>query len=450
MPSVWLLAGWAGALFCLAFAAPLYVILAGDVIVSIFPWVWQPGGTWVDLRDVVFAALALGLILRWIRAHDTVPRFIPYLWLWITYGLLGSMTYLTLPENQSYLTGPAAVAYQLYRYCWKGILYYPLTVLLLVGERPRTLVVVAVLIAADVCALEAVSQGYSGLAVQGPFGEKNSLAAVMLIPIVLALMEILDPTSRRSGVFYLCIASAGLTTRALMISGSRSALVAGVVACGVFLWGAVRIPSVRPRVTRLATVTTLLIAVVFSWNPDLSSRPALQRTLSVSTEDGNLQWRLEERWPYFWAKALKRPWLGWGTDVDLSLGANTNTSHNGFLAIAVKRGFPAALVFVVLMLLGLRDGMRTYGSAESPKKRLLGLAVGAGVVGLIIHNTVEDSFDIPFVSIAYWTLLAIGAVEARQQVVQRSGEPSREVIFDSVGWAFPRLSTRGAANKARA
>jgi len=219
MPSVLLLAGWTGALFCLAFAAPLYVILAGDVIVSIFPWVWQPGGTWVDLRDVVFAALALGLILRWIRARDAVPRFIPHLWLWITYGLLGSMTYLTLPENQSYLTGPAAVAYQLYRYCWKGILYYPLTVLLLVEERPRTLVVVAILIAADVCALEAVSQGYSGLAVQGPFGEKNSLAAVMLIPMVLTLVEILAPSSQRSRLFYLYLASAGLTARALLISG---------------------------------------------------------------------------------------------------------------------------------------------------------------------------------------------------------------------------------------
>src|SRR5207253_1096410 len=269
----------------------------------------------------------------------------------------------------SYLTGPAAVAYQLYRYCWKGTLYYPLTVLLLAGERPRTVVFVAILVAADVCAIEAISQGYSGLAVQGPFGEKNSLAAVMLIPIVLTLMEIFGPTSRRSGVFYLYLASAGLTARALLISGSRSAFVAGVVACGVFLWGAVRIPIVRSRVTRLATLTALVIALMFSWNPDLSTRPALRSTLSVSTEDGNLQWRLKERWPYFWAKALKRPWLGWGTDVDFSLGENTNTSHNGFLALAVKQGFPAALLFVTLMLLGLRDGMRIYGSAESPKKR---------------------------------------------------------------------------------
>src|SRR5947207_4572887 len=103
MPSVWLLAGWTGVLFCLAFAAPLYVILAGDVVVSIFPWAWQLGGTWVDLRDVVFGALALGAILRWFRARDTVPTSIPYLWLWVTYGLLGSMAYLNAPGNQSYL-----------------------------------------------------------------------------------------------------------------------------------------------------------------------------------------------------------------------------------------------------------------------------------------------------------------------------------------------------------
>ena len=71
----------------------------------------------------------------------------------------------------------------------------------------------AVLIAADVCAIEAISQGYSGLAVQGPFGEKNTLAAVMLIPMVLTLVEIFAPTSQRSGLFYLSLASAGLTAR---------------------------------------------------------------------------------------------------------------------------------------------------------------------------------------------------------------------------------------------
>jgi len=397
---------------------------------------------------MAFAALMLGLIVRrWSREHSAVPRVIPYLWLWVAYGLLGSLAYLNGPENQGNLTSPAAVVYQLYRYGWKHILYYPLAALLLVEERCRTLVLVAVLIGADVCALEAISQGYSGLVVQGPFGEKNTLAAVMLIPMVLTLLEILAPSSQRSRLFYLYLASAGLTARALLISGSRSAFIASVVACGVFLWGAARIRAVRPRVVHMAIVMASLIAFMVAWNPDLRSRPALARTLSVSTGDETLRWRLEERWPYFWAKALKRPWLGWGTDVDLSLGKAANTSHNGFLALAVKRGFPPALVFVALMLLGLRDGMRTYGSAESPKKRLLGLAVGASVVGLIVHNTVEDSFSIPFVSSSYWTLLAIGAIEARKQVAQHSGEPARKVMPDGV--AALGVSRGSELNRAR-
>src|SRR5205809_439222 len=184
MPSIWLLVGWAGVFLCLALTAPPYVILAVNVTLSIFPWVWRPGGTLVDVQDVAFAALMLGLIVRPKREHKAVPSVIPYLWLWVTFGLLVSLGYVNGPETHGNLTSPAAVVYQLYRYGWKHILYYPLAALLLVEERCRTLVLVAVLIGADVCALEAISQGYSGLVVQGPFGEKNTLAAVMLIPMV--------------------------------------------------------------------------------------------------------------------------------------------------------------------------------------------------------------------------------------------------------------------------
>ena len=74
MSSIWLLVAWAGVFLFLAFTAPPYVILASNVTLSIFGWLWRPGGMWVDVHDVAFAALMLGLIVGPNREHKVVPN----------------------------------------------------------------------------------------------------------------------------------------------------------------------------------------------------------------------------------------------------------------------------------------------------------------------------------------------------------------------------------------
>src|SRR2546427_1755706 len=162
-PSLPLLAGCALLFLCLAFIAPPYVILASGIALSIFPFLEWQYGMQLDLRDVAFAALALAFLLRRARRRDATPRIIPYLGLWVTYGLLASLAYLNAPEGQTYLTSPGAVVYQLYRYCWRPTLYYPVTVLLAGGARPRDVLFMAVVIAAGFCGVEALLAGRSGV-----------------------------------------------------------------------------------------------------------------------------------------------------------------------------------------------------------------------------------------------------------------------------------------------
>lgn len=427
----------------LAVSAPPWLILVVERCLGVFPWQWDIWNVQVDQSDIAFAALALAVFLRSGPKRERTSKLRLYLGLWAAYGVLISLAYLITPANQENLTRPVAVAYQLYRYCWKPILYYLLAILFLGEERPRTAFVLAVLFAADICAIAAIGQGYRGDVVVGTLGEngqKNAVASMMLIPMLLSLMGWADPRSRRLSVFYLF--SGALAARAVLISGSRSAFVAALVAGGMLLWGTWRMPTVRPRVRQLVVMATLLLALLFVLKPGLRDRPALQKTLTAAqlTEDDNFRWRLEQRWPHFWEMTLDHPWLGNGTDVDLSLGESGNTPHNGYLSVAVTYGIPAAFLFAFFIVSGIRDGLRAYRMGRTPQSRLLGITVAAGITGVAVNNIVETSINDPSVSALFWTLVAVGAVEARRTAPERSNP--RTAVAAEGAWAPETMHDR--------
>jgi O-antigen ligase len=178
----------------------------------------------------------------------------------------------------------------------------------------------------------------------------------------------------------------------------------------------------RPKIVRMGLAILLLITLIFAWNPDLGSRPALEHTLTARrlTADESLRWRMAERWPYFWKMALENPWLGRGTDVARELGTDTNTPHNGYLSLAVAYGIPATLVFMGFIVLGVRDGVRLYFSGESAEKRLIGLAVATSILGLALQNVGDTSLTLAPVVAVFWMILGIGTVLAREAMTERS------------------------------
>jgi hypothetical protein len=95
-------------------ARPYALLLLALLTVVIRPGDWSIAGIRLDPLDLCFFGVAASAIVK----PGSVPSFrrVPYLWLWFALGVLVSIAYLVAPMNARYLTDPARIAYQLYRY----------------------------------------------------------------------------------------------------------------------------------------------------------------------------------------------------------------------------------------------------------------------------------------------------------------------------------------------
>ena len=454
----------AGLVIALALAAPLVWLVMLDLLLSFVPGQWLLGGVRVDPADLVIAGVALALLVRGRWRRDRLPWRLPGFGLWLALGALLCAAYLTAPENQEHLTSPVRAAYQLYRYCWKPILYYPVAALLLSEPRRAWWALAALVVGGDVCAAIAVPQGYQGLRAAGPFTSPNTLGAVLVVPMLIAAAGLLCGEGRWRRLA--CGASLLLLGRALLFCGSRGASLAFCIGAAMLCWLASRQPRIRRRMARAApwALAGALAAVAVS--PGLLASPNLQRflTLAHPMDEGTLQWRMKLRWPHFWHQVEAHPLLGVGTYVDTRLGTSGNTPHNGYLATAVASGLPALGVYLFFSLLALyrplrrllRRGRRRAATAavsegegegaaapprsfpawpEQPAARpprlplrsaqaatvaetglgswVLDALVVAAMAGLLVHNFDDTVWPIPVVARELWLLVALALVPPR-------------------------------------
>ncbi len=218
--------------FPLALTAPLYSLLLLDVLLVPFQGQTQIGGVLLDPSDVIFAALTFGILVRKRLTFREVRKQVPFFGVWITLGLLMSVAYLTADKYQEHLTAIHRIIYQVYRFGWKPILFYPLAALFLNSIKGTRHALTAVVLAGNICALMALPQGLRGVKAVGPFGSGNSLGAALVVPFVICFGSIILETSRRSRWFYGL--SLLLLGRVLLWAGSRGATAgAAVGTCAV-------------------------------------------------------------------------------------------------------------------------------------------------------------------------------------------------------------------------
>jgi O-antigen ligase len=406
--------------------APLRLLFL-DLAFVMVPGGWNVAGALVNPTDLVLAGFGI-LLLRRPRGargrRSTGPK-VPHLRLWIMLGVLQSLAYLHAPQNHENLTDPLRLVYQLYRYCWKPILYYPICVGLLGDRRRLAQVVLCLLIVADLASVQGIIQGFEGDRASGPFIGTNALGGALVAPLLLASLFLVRgvPGSR---MFY--VVSVLLMGRALIFSTSRGALVAtfaGALLCAFYL---LRTARGRREVMRTAAAGVLLLIGLFAVRPDALDGPNVQRLVSVTggTQVGNFQWRLAKRWPHFLEIVKANPLFGVGTDVDSTLGTDMNTPHNGYLALSVTHGVPAAVVFVAFAVFTVRAGLRTFRRAPDLWERTFGLATAAGMLGILIHNVVDATLMMPFVANLFWLLAAATATAERRQAPPA---PARETAL---------------------
>ncbi|MFN8644317.1 MAG: O-antigen ligase family protein, partial [Candidatus Binatia bacterium] len=289
-------------------------------------------------------------------------------------------------------------------------------------RRLLTAWVAVVLASAASFSIPAIAQGYAGDFASGPFSHKNELGAALVGPLVLAAAVAL--AGRPRGLRWLALAALPLIGRALMFSLSRGALVAalaglGVVAVGLF--SERRLRRVLLSLLPLALVGALLLLA-------RSDRPVVAELLTATagTEDANMQFRMQERWPHFTAMIVAHPWFGTGEGRDLTLGDDMNTPHNGYLSLALIHGIPAAAMVILFGVAGMNAGVRVLRSAGDPSLRALGIGLSGAIAALLVHNLVDATLYNAFAGKLYWMLSAVALVLARRPGAFAAAGPAPE------------------------
>ena len=375
----------------LALAAPLYSLVGWKLLLSYNQGFWSMAGIRFDYIDVIIGCLVLGLLLRG-QFKKGESRKVPYLFPWFMLGMFLSMAYLVAPQNQDNLTDPFRIGYQLYRYCWKPLAFYPLVVILLRDPQRLQTIIYCMVLGFDICAIEAVRQGYDGVdATPGPFGHGNAFASVLVAPLVLSCATLLFTRSWPQRIFF--GSSAILMARALLFCKSRAGMASVVLSLGFMAFWFIFVRLGRTRILQAAPVVLVGVLAIFAIRPDILQRSSVQHALSMTdgTKASTMQWRMTERWPHFIGLALKKPILGTGTAVDRSLGERANTPHNGYIALAVRVGFPAAFLYIFFGAQSIINGVRAFLKYRITRLKIFAIMSASPLIGIMAHNMIEST-----------------------------------------------------------
>lgn len=80
---------------------------------------------------------------------------------------------------------------------------------------------------------------------------------------------------------------------------------------------------------------------------------------------------------------------------------------NYYLKTAVETGIFGLLAFLMLMYQVLLNGIRTINITKSKDAKELEIGILAGLFAVIIHNLVENVFEVPMMTSCFWLLVAV-------------------------------------------
>jgi O-antigen ligase len=386
-----------------------------------FQWHWKIN---FDVGDFVYLPLlaSLSMLALWRRGETpTLWQELPWRLIWCTYGVFVAAAYAQWSYQAGYLGG--GFFYQFYRYAWKPMLLYPVTFYMVARPGGIRWVLAAVILTADIDAMVAIQQGRAGLEVGGLWSlfRKNMLAGSFLVPAFFALAEGLHNPST---VFrFAARVSAVLMAAALWYAVSRGAMVGAFAGVAAYVLISPRGWRVAAAVIAVAT----LVLMIRSVQPDFgTSSNIMSRFTEIGhgIESDNMVWRMRERWPHFIEIVSAHPLLGVGQAVDLRLGTDTNTPHNGYLALMVQSGIPAALCYVLTLIVILKRAFRLTREGASRRVRGWGAAAFAGVVAVAVHNIVETTFESGPAGYSIWIacglVMGLSLLQKHQQTASAS------------------------------
>ncbi|NMA65493.1 MAG: polymerase [Clostridiaceae bacterium] len=246
------------------------------------------------------------------------------------------------------------------------------------------------------------AEGATGTRVFSFVESPNILGSIfiLMIPICLALVlqEKRDFLDR--SIFFILLGAMGIS---LILTLSRGAWLGAAAALFIFCL------SINPRWLLLLVAGGSAVLFI----PSVMSRIKylLSPQYFISSMTGGRLMRYEKGWEIFTQNKLMGVGLGhFGGAVAMNnkdLIPDTFYMDNYWLKTMVEMGILGIAAFGVLILALIIWSVRSIKQSGDYSSKLIASGGFAGLFGVIVHNLVENVFEVPYMVVYFWVIAAI-------------------------------------------
>jgi len=287
------------------------------------------------------------------------------------------------------------------------ILFFFLAVQYTSQKGAQKKIILLWIFAASVSCIIALSQYLRGWRVIAFLGNENFLAGYLVMTVPLAVGYFWKYRKVNKKIYIAGITAISLYTVVLYLTHSRGGWL-GFFCSLLAFWIIIHGPKGKRLLLAVVLVVSAISIMHFPWVKDFIK----------------LQFEGDVR-PPIWKGAVNmlalRPWLGWGrgaffifypqfrpqeywlTDnpTDLTIHA-----HNEFLHIGAETGLIGLVLFLALVLIVIKKGIRIVDQRTGPGKYLLAGPICA-LIGLLFHNLVCNNLQMASSAVLFWLLLGM-------------------------------------------
>ncbi|MCQ2302610.1 MAG: O-antigen ligase family protein [Bacteroidales bacterium] len=284
------------------------------------------------------------------------------------------------------------------------------------------------------------------------YNDHTAYGAALAIYLILALTYVFLPGIKKSRRI-LIIGVVALLSLALVLSNCRAAWLSVIAAVGVLVCVLLKI-----KFRWIATVVVVLVGLFLVFqnqiidameknNQDASGDfvENVQSITNISTDASNLE-RLN-RWQSAFRLFNERPLFGWGpgtyqfvyapyqmskekTIISTNAGDGGN-AHSEYFGPLAEQGIIGSLLVLVLVIVTIYSGLKTYHRAKNKKAKILVLGATLAFISYFIHGLLNNFLDTDKLSVPVWgcaaLIVAIDLFYAdKEEFVEEAESPTAE------------------------
>ena len=260
------------------------------------------------------------------------------------------------------------------------------------------------------------------------YNDHTAYGAAIAIYLTLCATYLFFPNLKKSRKI-LIIISFLILVMAMILSSCRAAWLSIIAVIGVLICILLRI-----KFKYLLTTAVIIVGLIFTFrhqiidimerNEQDSSSNLLEHVQSItniSTDASNLE-RINR-----WSSALRlfkeRPFFGWGpgtyqfvyapyqlstnkTIISTNYG-DAGNAHSEYIGALAEMGVIGSLLVIVLVVVSVYKGIKTYRKAINKESKLLVLGATLAIISYFTHGILNNFLDTDKLAVPIWSCLAI-------------------------------------------